>query len=219
MMHWLIAAMALVKLAPVVCAQDTAKELFDAMEEKLSGAKTHKVDYSMESVTAGRPTKSKGTLTFAGNKLNWTYTSEVTGKRPYKVSAVCDGKTMVTKTDIEGKPERYTEAALGEHLAEGFIRLGLFAGLEAARSKNVKLSGFKLVGKEKVGDRQAHVIEYGVGKKDGPLFRLWLDASTLLPLRRAIEAGAQGKGFSVVETYTSWQLDPKLPDGIFTLPK
>jgi hypothetical protein len=156
--------------------------------------------------------------------------------RQLKVTAVSDGKSMVRRFDAlgegkaEGKavPEKLTE------LFTGYLnRAGLFVAVESSLDgqgpqgfEALKLSGFKTTGKEKVGDVQAVVIEYQIalpglaGSKGSAVCKVWLDAQTQLPLKRTVEIRRDGEVRSrATETFSQWEIDPKLSEETFTLPK
>jgi outer membrane lipoprotein-sorting protein len=80
---------------------------------------------------------------------------------------------------------------------------------------------FKLAGAAKVGGRQARVLRYRFGKgggcRDDEEMTLWIDAKTLLPLRRSFVL--KNGGARISETYDAFTLDPKVGADAFELPK
>jgi outer membrane lipoprotein-sorting protein len=231
-MRWLIAVAGWVLLAPVALAQDAAQKLYEAMEQKIAKAKAHKFGFDLDALDHDEAIKIKGTLILAtGNRANMSFQGQE-GKRSIKGKVVSDGKTMFTQMDLDGKPEMKTKPVSDKlfTVLVGYLsRTGLFLGFEIMDRENpkdaaeLKLSAFKSAGKAKVGSRDANVIEYMLIPPDSKTpasCKLWLDAQTNLPLKRTLEANRDGKlVFRVVETYMQWELDPKLPEGTFTLPK
>jgi outer membrane lipoprotein-sorting protein len=231
-MRWLIAVVGWVLLAPVALAQDAAQKLYEAMDQKIAKAKAHKISFDLDALDHDETIKVKGTvIVAAGNRANMSFQGQE-GKRSIKGKLVSDGKTIFTQMDLDGKPETKTKPVsdkLFATLVSYLSRTGLFVGFETMDRENpkdaaeLKLSAFKSAGKEKVGSRDANVIEYTLTPPDGKgpaSCKLWLDTQTNLPLKRTLEANRDGKlVFRVAETYAQWELDPKLPDGTFTLPK
>jgi outer membrane lipoprotein-sorting protein len=218
----------LLLLLPVTAVQaQDAQKLYEAMEQKLAKAKAHKIGFNIKGDQGGDPFNGKGTLILAtGNRLQMTYEAQI-GKQSRKGTTVSDGKTLVRHRVEDGKPEMKSMPIHDKHyevVSGWLIRAGLFVGMERAESNNpkgssiLKLSEFKMAGKEKIGGCDANVIEYQLALADNTntlTCRLWLDAQTGMPLKRVLE----GDGFRVIETYSQWELDPKLPEDTFTLPK
>ena len=80
---------------------------------------------------------------------------------------------------------------------------------------------FTLGGAEKVGGQEAKVLRYRFGKGGGcrgdEEMTLWIDAKTLLPLRRSFVL--KNGGVRIVEAYDAFTLDPKIDTRAFELPK
>ena len=71
---------------------------------------------------------------------------------------------------------------------------------------------------------EANLIEYPIdvgGKGNSKLTcKLWLDSQTGLPVKRVVIWTQGEKSITLVtETYSQWELDPKLPEDTFALPK
>jgi outer membrane lipoprotein-sorting protein len=221
-----ILALALLLLPlSAVQAQDAAaaQKLYEAMEQKLAKAKACRFDFEID----GLFTKLKGTLLLSsGNRLKLTFAG-LDGNDKVRNTIVSDGEKLATQYDLDGHSETVTTAA-DEKLVDrtigwltksgAFVAASNIVDSEHRNAAIMKLSGFKMAGKEKVGGREANVVEYQflVGKEMLPsTCKLWLDAQTNLPVKRIVEISK----FRVVETYSNWELDPKLPDDTFTLPK
>jgi hypothetical protein len=82
----------------------------------------------------------------------------------------------------------------------------------------------KLGKMEKVGDKNAQVVEYaleykGKGPRPEIACKIWFDPETNLPLKRTLEIRAKGEVFmSGVETFSRWEIDPEVKESQFTLP-
>jgi outer membrane lipoprotein-sorting protein len=213
-------------------AQDPAQKLYEAMEQKLTKAKAHKIGYEIDGLDGKRPVKFKGVLILAtGNRVKMTLDG-ADGKRATNVVIVSDGKTGVRRVETDGKPATYSwrvHEQYSDFLVGYLSRTGLFAGIQLLHRDHPvdpamwKLSGFKMIGNDKVGNREANGIEYQLNFADAKIVvtcKLWLDAQTNLPLKRILENNDAGKVEEwSTETYSQWELDPKLPDNIFMLPK
>lgn len=215
---------------------DSAKKLYDAMEQKITQAKAQKFAFTISADVGGTPVQTRGQLAAAaGNRLQFDYVgNEDNG--PERGLLVSDGKTMVLEYRLnDGKPiatSSATDSKLDALLAGYLSRAGVFTLLVDANGWDTnkprpasafQLSGFKTIGKEKVGGRDAAVIEFKLVSGPGStpaVCKLWLDTQTQLPLKRTLQASAAGKVlYRVTETYSAWELDPKLPGDTFALPK
>jgi outer membrane lipoprotein-sorting protein len=91
---------------------------------------------------------------------------------------------------------------------------------DGAESK-MTVYDFKAGAPEKVGERQAKVLRYRFGKggKDDAEVTLWIDAENGLPLKRVF---SNAKGVFVgrfTETYSEFNVTPKIEGKEFELPK
>jgi hypothetical protein len=88
-------------------------------------------------------------------------------------------------------------------------------------------SGFALKGREKLGDRETVMLEYdiaykerfGNGKHDTYHVTMWLDSSSLLPVRRLTRQVVGTLERTTTETFEAMTLDGTLPGGVFELPR
>jgi outer membrane lipoprotein-sorting protein len=215
--------------AAAVQAQDGPQKLFETMEQKLTGAKAYKFDFDLEHASDGRTDfKLKGTLVVAaGNKLSLHFMGTA-DQQAIKGIMVSDGSTLTMKREIDGKPDSRSEPAaakLCETLTRVLVRAAVDVAVEQTDRSDpkwadqLKVSGFKAAGKAAVEGRETNVVECRVAFSEtrGPArCKLWLDAATGLPLKRVLEID----GLRVItENYRNWELDPKLPEGTFLLPK
>jgi hypothetical protein len=90
----------------------------------------------------------------------------------------------------------------------------------------VNVYDFKLGAAEKVGEREAKVVRYRFGKggpcPDDQEIILWVDAKTLLPLKRVFDLRKNRgvvSGIVITEMYNEFTLDPKIDATAFELPK
>jgi hypothetical protein len=228
-MRSLLALLVWVILGTAAQAQETAQKLYEAMEHKLIQAKARQFNYQIDFKQAGAPGACRGTWIMGeGNRFKCTseFQSSTQGLKAFTVS---DGKTVLTQTEVGCKPTPSLWSSppswvsrSGRFFSRGGQHL-IGSSFSFDEIDEVKPYAFKLVGRDKVGDREANVIEYQVGRasqRRPTTYKLWLDAQTNLPLKRTVEAGgAEAGGSDVVETYSHWDLDPKVPDGVFALPK
>jgi outer membrane lipoprotein-sorting protein len=239
----LLALAALLFVAPARApAQDggEAKKLFDAMEEKLTKAKSLRLAFTSEMTKGGaeRTDKIKGTLTLGqGDRFRLEAAGSVDGK-DIKVVAVSDGKMTGLKRTRGGEPSPDVKKAptrknIAAGLARTVSRSGVFLGLsgpslDPARKGDVELdklfpvSDFKLGGKEKVEGREAQVLTYKLSTRGDEKLnvKVWIDPATSLPLKRVVtvpsKGGAEGR---MVETYADIKTSAELDAKSFELPK
>jgi outer membrane lipoprotein-sorting protein len=233
-MRWWMAIVGCVVFAGAAQAQDAAQKLYESMEKKCSQAKAQKIDFAAEVTDrpGGQMTIKGSALLATGNRIKMTFEG-TEGNRAMKGTVVSDGKMMVMKGEFDGKPDSKTQPApeqLYQTLNGWLIRAGLFLAFESGLRQNpkdaseLKLSGFKMLAKDKVGGRDANVIEFQMtpaeAKDSVGTCKLWLDTQTNLPLKRTIEVTRNGKSAErITETYAQWEVDPIIADSVFMLPK
>jgi outer membrane lipoprotein-sorting protein len=226
-------------LKPVLAARAEAEKLFRAMEKKVREADTLRVVVEQGDVyhtelymSRGREMyKYKGRLLLGGGqkaRLELTWLRD--GKENMDL-LIADGKQLIgvgehEAIDTKGKPvpvSRTLTALLGQYAA----RLGLLPVLTAEGVKGEKYDidqhipadNFYLGRREKVGGREAQVIEFERKQRDGrEVLTLWLDAATGLPLKRVTERtlGARSR---TTEVYREFTVNPRLDPALFVLPK
>jgi len=216
---------------PFFGQKNAPQKLFEAMEQKLAKAKTQKVDFEIEVEAV----KIKGSALLAdGNRMKLT----LEGKEDQKITIANNGQTGFMqigsskprilngfKNQVEMFATHLRRASIffvGMQSKGGDFSLNpVYASLE--QSPHLELSGFKMAGKEKVGSREANVIEYSVAPSKytkGATCKVWLDTETNMPLKRILEVLGDGKiALRATEIYTRWELDPKISDELFALPK
>jgi outer membrane lipoprotein-sorting protein len=235
-MRWLLCvSFLLVASLPAAAQENEAEKLFRAMEKKIAAAKTMAVDFHLKLEAGAETIDGRGSVTTAsGNKLKLTISiKDATGSM--QITMVSDGKKAVTKRVGNGAPE-LEERPIHENgaklLASALGRGGLFVAERAMRRAMVDnpkadldrftVSDFKLGGKEGVNGRAAQLIEYTLladGKERKETCKLWIDVETQVPLKRELTVSDNDKKLVCTETYYQWQVDPKVDEKEFVLPK
>lgn len=234
-MRFMILSLVVVYAAPPALAQESseAEKLFRKMEKNLAAAKSVRVAFegTAEGIADVRGTlKYKGTLVLAaGNKARLDLDAEAGGKkRPMSLRS--DGAKMTDDGGTANTPEHLFEEMIGFLKHGGYMAGYVFSSSDAGGKRSVaalKASGFRLGDKEKVGKREAQLIEYQLAlekaPEDAPKLslseKLWLDAETNLPLKRVLSGKLMDKEFKYTETYSEFALNPKVDDKVFELPK
>jgi outer membrane lipoprotein-sorting protein len=224
----------LLLLPSTVQAQDNAQKLYEAMEQKLVKAEAYQFQFSIEFQQKGIKVTQKGTFLRAkGNRVKLTVEEHLNGKLTTRKVMVSDGKDLATQQEVNGQQttdrkliDENLDAVFTAYLSRGNMMTALTlvpSKTPALAASLLKPSDFRVLGKEKIDGRDAVVIEYKLtveGTSSMAVFKVWLDAQDNLPLKRSFEAGPVDKGGTrLIETYSAWQIDPKLPDGTFALPK
>jgi RNA polymerase sigma factor (sigma-70 family) len=210
-----------------------AEKLFRDMEKKITTAKSVKVLFEMGPLV--QDDNLNGSVFFAqGNNTRLEATFKDKG-----YLLVSNGKDLVDRDPagpfrgLRATPKRFN-MDLGVILTRvgGYFPL-VFSQTLASKgpdhdfqvAKSVTVSNFSLGPKERVGKRQAQVIEYLVEvtiKGEGAKFRvmLWVDLESTLPLKRTLKASDPGaKEATVEEIYSEFLIDSELDPKLFVLPK
>jgi outer membrane lipoprotein-sorting protein len=217
-------------LVPAVGVQKggDAEKTFRDFEKKIASAKALHVVADV--VDKEKEAKFQIALTLAqGNKARLNLRGEVAG-RELTLDLVCDGTNMQVTRGEGGRrtggggraPDHFTKM-LGTVLSRvgviGSVRPETWRdrGNAPDLEKMFALSIFKAGTAEKVNDRQTRVVHYDVKirGKDEAKVTLWLDAATMLPVKRAIVTDS-GKAH-ITETYKEFNLNPTLDANTFEL--
>jgi outer membrane lipoprotein-sorting protein len=202
-----------------------AEKLFRAMQEKIKAAQAVQVTFDCEAKGKDQgkdvEAKAKGSLLFTkDNKARLKMSVNETGKE-VTIEAISDGKrwkmaeSPATIAKAEEEPTRKDLHSLlsTDWTESGFYNINyLFNGPGGPKCR---LVDFEAGAAEKIGGRDAKVVTYSVLSL-GPSSQvtLWIDAETLLPLKRLIVfETARG-----TEMY-NFNLNPKVDAGAFALPK
>src|SRR5262245_36378218 len=216
-----------------------AEKLFRTFEKKLAAAKTVRI--ALEGSVVGIEDvpgvlKYKGTFVFAeGNKARFEMQVEMQGKKQAE-KVISDGAKMIEEDPADGGksgpndvPKKFFEETLGFFKHGGPVAGHVFTSESSDGIRYVATftaSAFKLGDKEKIGKRDAQMIEYKLALKDAPKEaaklsfseKLWLDVETNLPLKRVL-TGKLKKEFTYTESYSEFTLNPKVDAKLFELPK
>jgi outer membrane lipoprotein-sorting protein len=231
------ASLALLVPALVVAGgQDNeAEKLFRDLEKKITSAEA--VHVVADAVAQGKGIKKqklRSALTFArGNKarLNTKGVAEGASEREVVIEGISDGKTMQI-SDTPGK-ERHSTHPTPPYLTEllgvtltraGAVGLGweMKEGEKLDLNKKFPVKDFKMGAGSKVNGRDAKAVHYClmVDGKDLMQVTLWLDARTLLPLKRLIVAKEmENDQIRITETYSEFKINPPLKAKTFELPR
>jgi outer membrane lipoprotein-sorting protein len=221
-----------------------AEKLFRTMEEKLKAANAVQATFDVELKGHSKDAKGKASPLFAKGKGSLLFTKENQARLKITVDEM--GKKVTTEAISDGKRMKFAkspeviakaEADPSPPLLHGLIStmvsgpgLWLISDgdyLNAAAPgyfkfvvEGIRLVAFEAGAPEKVGGRDAKVISYMVaGLPEATYYHvtLWIDAHTLLPLKRVI-VPVGGESGRVTET-CDFTLNPKIAAGAFQLPK
>lgn len=227
--------------APALAQGNEAETLFRGMEKKLRGAKAFEVAFDYQLGTR----KAKGELLVTRENQVRLKVSGAFEESKASFELISDGKKVKTKgakfyvmsngqpvVEPGGESEWPTtknfQALLSGTLSRGGMWLMVqimpyVKGEETDDVDTLKLKAyeFKLAGMEKVGATEAKVVHYRCGNGDGcpddAEVTLWIDAKTMLPLKRSFVLKKDGP--RVVENYQEFRLEPKIDAKAFALPK
>jgi len=211
-------------------ADDRGEKLFRDMEAKLAKAKTFSLsfDINFEEIQTG---KLQGSLaSMSGNKARFEMQGKLAGKKGLLL--VSDGTRLrfIGKLDdkTEDTPKKFDELVRAFVSRAGFA-LASFVVAFDEKPKDIDawgVSEFRLGKKEKLGDRDAQIIDYTLtpkgasGPAPGPFkVTVWLDAETSLPVKRVITGKLEDHKMTITENYTKMAVDAKLDEKQFELPK
>jgi outer membrane lipoprotein-sorting protein len=236
-------------LVPAALAQDKkAEKLFRDMEKKIKGAKALEIvfTYQSEGKTAKGSllltNDDKARLRVSGH-----YYPGIEGNPSFEL--ISNGKRFKTKgAEIGVKsngvayidPEGQTTAGdtgkgfhamLAVVLSRGGVGYMVYGlpywihgdgGVDPDTPESrMTVYDFKAGAPEKVGKRRAKVLRYRFGKggKGDAQITLWIDAASGLPLKRVFFLPRGVFEGRITETYTAFNLNPKIDGKTFELPK
>jgi outer membrane lipoprotein-sorting protein len=235
--------LATVFLSPALAQDNEAEKLFRGMEKKLLAAKAFEVtfDYQFQ----GRKAKGELLVTqenkmrlkvighFEKQKAGFELVAD--GKqlktKGAKLYVAPNGQPVVEAGgQSEWQAPKNFHAVLGGTVSRGgmwftVLVMPYLQGGEGGRELNLdgeeskmKVYDFKLVGAEKAGEKEAKVVRYQFGSgrgRDDEEITLWIDAKTLLPLKRSYTLN--NSSARIVENYHEFKLDPKIDTKAFEL--
>ncbi len=205
-----------------------AEKLFRAMEEKIKAAKAVAVTFDIEIELKGNAEKGKlkGSVLFTkDNKARLKMSGKIMGEK-MAIEMISDGKRMKwaeSPDTIAKAAEARTRTNLHSLLSAMLSGPGLlqtYGDLSPVPpAPTFRLAHFKAGAAERVGGREARVITYdAIMLGDTIEVTLWIDAETLLPLKRLIVFERNGKPGSITES-CAFNLDPMIEVKSFLLPK
>lgn len=225
-----VAALALQWMGQAAEDEDgtSAKKRFEELDKRLVAAKTQQIAFDIDARDKHGPISLKGVLILGqGNRMKLVFDGLQMGSKS-KVTWLSDGKTMTIQTEIGGKTTKASPPVpilLSYFLASNLGRTSMLSGMNSIGDRNptmpskLKPFAFQAVGKEKIGDKEALLIEYKLELPvSGNLMKckLFLDAKTGLPLKRLVEVSRNGiEVLRNQETYGEWQLNPALSPDVF----
>jgi outer membrane lipoprotein-sorting protein len=217
-------------------AQDKndAEQLFRQTEAKVSKAKALDLSFDIK-IEWGKGGKLKGTLaSMSANKARLEMSGEVQGQ-PFNMLMVSDGARIKMTGLGPAEQPQDTPKKLDEMIRAMATRAGVFLPIILAEpvpvgqkpkefnvDEQLRVSEFRLGKKEKLGEREAQVVEYKLTTKtvkEPFSVSVWLDPNTNLPLKRVLTGKQEDERITVTETYTKMVLDKKFDEKKFELPK
>jgi outer membrane lipoprotein-sorting protein len=226
----LMIAAVLVTLAAVGgVQQNEAEKLFRDLEARLTAAKAVRVVAETDIKGSVSSATVKLTLLYApGNKADARLKMS-SPKQDFDFSLIADGKRMRLLVG----PDKAVVADTPEWMHEALVKAGTRMGMvvatmlffnkdTAAQKQGVEsqlpISDFQLGQPEQIDGRATQVLHYRSGPKGkGTLHTLWLDAKSLLPVKRAdVQEATKSRS---VEVYREFTLNPQVDAAAFELPK
>jgi outer membrane lipoprotein-sorting protein len=226
--------------SPVLAQDKDAEKLFRDVEKKIKAANAVEITFEIEV----KKKKLKGSLFHTkDNKTQLKISGDLgQGDRKGTLELVSDGKLIkAARTPKVGGEKSSWPTPKNLHTLLGTMvgRAGVQVTLMALphilgeqkeidpESLRIEVYDFKAGPGGKVRERHAKVITYRLGQKaDAPSqaaeVTLWIDAKTLLPLKRVVvqKKGKEGReGIRITETYSEITLNPKVDVKRFELPK
>src|SRR6266498_551937 len=210
---------------PSALAQDNeAEKLFRNLEKTIKAAKAIQVAAEISTQFQngkGQEDKFKASLLLTrDNKTQLKLDGETNGEA-FNCAITADGQRVrASKTGFPEPKEGPLPKKLHDRLSAMTCRLGLMGGVifvvmrrggeeaEVDVEAMMPVTDFKREAGEKVRGRDTTAISYttaGRGK-DKARVTLWLDAKTLLPLKRVLVGG----GERITETYKEFNLNPTI---------
>jgi outer membrane lipoprotein-sorting protein len=239
-MRWINLATVLLLAAPGAAQENEAEKLFRAMEKKIRAARSLEIVFEADATdpTPGAANFKGQALFGEGNRFRIEVKVSYEGKKTGGMIA-SDGKTLYQKDDEAPAKTQPAHAEDAERLRAFVGRGGILAGLGSFADlattepkkdfdleKTWALTDFKLGAKDKIGAREAQIVECTLtivmkGRKtDTAKMAVWIDTQTQLPLKRRLEA-KWGKETTTtyLETYSTFNPDAKIDAKMFELPK
>lgn len=210
-----------------------AERLLREMDAKIAAAESIRIDFVINDNNNKDKKLTDGFLVIAKrNRMHCEMIGMVAG------SVVSDGKRMViVRGPSETKslvPPEWFNQTLQNWLGRGGTFMSFSRLLEYVEMKHEKAPDAKLA--PQVGNTRmlpsddyegvkAQVVEYDLtwpkvtGDADTARVRVWIDASTKLPLRRTMKFKMNSEEQTFTATHVKFELNPKTDEKLFELPK
>jgi len=228
-----LALLTVLLVAGPAFGQDEAEKLYRAMEKKIASAKTIEAVFDTEMTGEGKTMKMKGKFYFGEDAKHYLTMEGSADGKDMKLLMITDGKTTYVKAgDGKADPQVDRQPADAKLMAGARLflaRLGVSASWFFARGssdrkgppdvdREAPIKSFKLGAKEKVGNRDAQVVELVIGPGAGEESKesIWIDTQTQLPLKRVLSSGPV---IRITETYSVFNVDTKIDAKLFEVPK
>jgi outer membrane lipoprotein-sorting protein len=202
-----------------------AEKIFRALEAKLTTARS--VTVVVEADIDGSEFKPKMTAKYVfapGNKARIDATTASTKMKEFHFALISNGARLKISAGTAVVAVIDTHAYLHDLLVAANTRMGTVLLMKAFSKEpefkgnevgsHFPVSDLRMGPDEKIDGRATRVIHYRIGPKgDGMAFTLWLDARTLLPLKRVSTVDA--KAYGITEVYREFTLDAKVDASTF----
>ena len=209
-----------------------AELLLREMDAKIRAAKTLRVEFEIK---LRAESVARGSLVLAdGNRFRSEFAVNTGGPPTVLVS---DGVRV--RGGAAGLPAAVTVPAWhNEALRSWLGRGGTFLSMSAAArlvdkgtaerpelADGPRVTKARLLPDEEVGGVTARVVEYDLTWRALPSgfrvakVRVWIDPRTRLPVRRTMMIGGKSGGETFAATHTRFEIDPKIDDKLFEIPK
>ena len=231
--------------SPALAQDDDPEKLFRGMEKKLLAAKALEITFEYQ-IGKQKKARGELLVT-QDNQLRLKVVGHFEEKPKAGFELISDGKQIKCKeakfyVESNGMPgvrtgdktdqptPKHFHTPLCYTLTRGCVWYTVFSmpylitGQGETKpdreESRMRVYDFKLAGTEKIDGKDAQLIRHRMG--DGsdrfdPEVSVWIDAKTLLPLRRTFVLKSQG--VRVTEYYAEVKLDPKVDAKVFEAPK
>jgi outer membrane lipoprotein-sorting protein len=198
-----------------------AEKIFSVMRDKITSAKALTI-----AVSGGISKDKLSTQVWvvAGNLVRHEIETTFPSGKKTDVLWLSDGTTSIVRSPYVNRAVDTDEKLTVKYL-ELLANHGCLSALSAFWTGRTPApefvnTNFKLGNKEKIGDRDAHVIHFVENWKDKghapKSVTIWIDAETYLPLKRML---VYAPGLSEEENYRTFELNPHIDPKVFELPK
>lgn len=230
-MMQLAGLLAVVLVVPAASQEVDGERVFRAMEKRLENAKTCRFSYALSISIDGREDNLKGTIWLGENNRARIEANGTFMNKNMEMLMVTDGfQTVARATGQSQQPARDTARGAGDLIRGTIARAGVFAGLfysvtdkkDPAPDDLFTLSDFKPARKEMLDNREVLVFEYKIafyGAKDKALVTIMIDSLSQLPARRIVNLTDSGRKVQIIEIYRAFEIDGRLDEKLFELPK